>query len=542
MIKSPSSFSTICTKQCKQELFGFLLSLSLHHPNTKTYVLCDTETLQYIKESTPQPKLEIKWFVELDKYSIYSRQEMEKIGIWSDFQMCKARIIQKVLNYEIDTLFLDSDTIILDKLEVDTSKQLGVSPQFIKQTYVDKYGYYNGGMLWTNQKTLPDKWIYYTKKSRFFDQASIEDLTKEYSYFEFSENYNLQTWRFLLGIDDIQTILSYLNIKDDKIYYKDERLKFVHTHFNQQDFNDINNFLIELMKQAKLWRELAIVHRVIHNKWMIYIPKQPQPTIFFHKNDSFRELLLLMKGNNKDLDILYIENTVHCWLEPNILLYDRPSLDWVNNEVLNSSIVLLGNCDVDYEGNILKSKGVVNIQPWIFWPRRPVIVEKILKQNLILDWNERSIQSIFIGNYENPVQEKYRKTSLKWENVISEYHITKGEEHKFTHTEYLMKLRDSKYGLCLRGYGSKCHREVELMAFGTVPIITPDVCIKSYCDPPIENVHYIFVKTPEELQEKMSKIGEKQWREMSKACYEWYKRNIHSKNVWNTMITNILYK
>ena len=40
----PSSFSTICTKQCKQELIGFLLSLSLHHPDANTYVICDSDT------------------------------------------------------------------------------------------------------------------------------------------------------------------------------------------------------------------------------------------------------------------------------------------------------------------------------------------------------------------------------------------------------------------------------------------------------------------------------------------------------------------
>lgn len=118
------------------------------------------------------------------------------------------------------------------------------------------------------------------------------------------------------------------------------------------------------------------------------------------------------------------------------------------------------------------------------------------------------IESIFIGNFENNVQEKFRKTDTGWENILDEYHCTKGQTHKFTHEEYLMKLRQSKYGLCLRGYGSKCHREVELMAFGTVPIITPEVSIKSYMNPPIENVHYITANNPEELKEKISVIDE----------------------------------
>ena len=40
----PSSFATICTKQCKEELIGFLLSLSIHHPGAKVFIMCDKET------------------------------------------------------------------------------------------------------------------------------------------------------------------------------------------------------------------------------------------------------------------------------------------------------------------------------------------------------------------------------------------------------------------------------------------------------------------------------------------------------------------
>jgi hypothetical protein len=104
-----------------------------------------------------------------------------------------------------------------------------------------------------------------------------------------------------------------------------------------------------------------------------------------------------------------------------------------------------------------------------------------------------------------------------------------------------MKLRNSKYGLCIRGYGSKCHREVELMAFGTVPIVTKEVSINSYLDPPVENVHYIKVDNKEEFKQKINSISQEKWIEISNACYEWYQRNVYSKNAWNNMISNILY-
>ena len=292
-----------------------------------------------------------------------------------------------------------------------------------------------------------------------------------------------------------------------------------------------------------MYKVLAIIYRVINNKWVLKIPKQPLQGMGHHNNDSYRELPLLMKLKNNDVEVKYDDKTIHCWLEPNILTYDRPTLEWCNQEIMNSSLMLLGNGDVNVEGKQLQNKiPNLNIKSWIFWPRKPMLMEKVLNNKGILSYDERKIESIFIGNFENNVQEKFRNTNQKWEDVLSEYHCTKGKQHKFTHEEYLMKLRGAKYGLCLRGYGSKCHREVELMAFGTIPIVTPEVSVTSYMEPLIENTHYIKVTTPTELKEKIACIGEDQWTKMSSACYEWYQRNVDSKKCWKNMIENILYK
>ena len=541
-MSKPSSFSSICTSNCAFELVGLLLSLSVYHPNEKMFILCDTKTKTIVDNMTPQPRLQITWFVELDKYDGMNRQIMEKKGIWSEFQMAKANIIKYALQNVSDTLFLDSDIIVTDCIDdIDVSKELGVSPQFITQTHIDKTGYYNGGMLWTKNKHVPNDWIEFTKTSRYFDQASIEDLARKHSFFEFGENYNLQCWRLMLSSESPQQIACHIT-SADKLYYKKKPLKFVHTHFLDKRFQQFNNLIIQHLSKAKMYKVLAIVYRVIHNKWILKIPKQPIQGLGRHNNDSYRELPLLMKLQNQDIDVKYDNKSIHCWLEPNILTYDRPTLEWCNQEIGNCSLMLLGNGDVNVEGQYLKSKiPTLNIKPWIFWPRKPMLLEKVLKQHGILNHDERNNESIFIGNFENSVQEKFRKTTDSWETVLTEYHCTKGQQHKFSHEEYLMKLRDSKYGLCLRGYGSKCHREVELMAFGTVPIVTPEVTVSSYMEPLIENIHYILVKTPEELKQKIATIDKEQWTKMSKSCYEWYQRNVHSKNCWKNMIEHILY-
>ena len=56
------------------------------------------------------------------------------------------------------------------------------------------------------------------------------------------------------------------------------------------------------------------------------------------------------------------------------------------------------------------------------------------------------------------------------------------------------------------------------MALGIVSIITPNVTITSYMNPPKENEHYIKIDHPDELQGKIAMIDEKKWNDMSTKC------------------------
>lgn len=544
-MSKPSSFCTICTSNCAYELFGLLLSLSLYHKNETIYIMADTKTKQYIEESTPTPNLNIKWFIELDKYNNMNRAIMEQKGIFGNFLKNKMKIIKYALQEGIpDTMFLDSDIVILDIIDnIDITKNVGLSPQFIKKEYLDKTGFYNAGVFWCNSIDIVNFWENIINHNNHCpEQINMYKLQK-FKYFEFGENYNLQCWRFYLSDSSKNEISKNITSKiNDILYYKNKPLKFIHTHFLDSRFNEFNDIIISHLKNAKLYKLLLIIYRIINNKWILRIPKQPLNGLGYHKNDSYRELPLLMKLKNKDVDVKFDDKTIHCWIEPNILTYDRPTLEWCNQEIVQSSLLLLGNGDINTEGKQLKNSiPNINIKPWIFWPRKPMLLEKILKEKSILSYSERTINSIFIGNFENSVQAKYRKNNISWGEVITEFHCTKGNQHKFTHEEYLLKLRETKYGLCLRGYGSKCHREVELMAFGTVPIVTPEVSIKSYMNPLIENEHYIFVSSPEELQKKIENIDEEQWKIMSNNCFEWYQKNVHSNNCWKNMIDFILF-
>jgi hypothetical protein len=540
----PASFCTIATKKCKHELVGFLLSLSIHHTNASVYVMCDTETKNEIMDLTPYPRLNINFIVNLDKYSNYDRWEMISMRIWDEFQMKKADIIYYCLEHETDTMFLDSDIIITGQIFVDKTKNLGVSPHYIKKIQTDKYGYFNGGALWTSNKSIKDKWYHYTKTSRFFDQASIENLVKDkdFNTFLFGEEYNMGWWRLDQSDELSYKIASYFgfNYKTQQIFYKNKELKFIHTHFNDNpEYKVFNTIIKELLKKAHKYKELAILFRMINNKWIIGIPKQPLPGEWYHNDDSFRELVTLLPAKNKDLSVYYTTSFNNCWLIPNIMLYDRDKLGWLEKDYIKSTLILFSCCSVSQDSQELVSKGF-KVKPWTYWPRYPKILEKLLANNKILDYDERTTESLFIGNFENKVQEQFRNNP-EWKNVLTEYHCTAGSKHLFTGEEYLIKLSKARYGLCLRGFGRKCHREVELMAFGTVPIITQHVDIESYINPPIENIHFIRVNEPKNLKEKLTKITKDEWTVMSQNCHKWYMENVHSDNMFKTTITSILY-
>ena len=123
-MSKPSSFSTICTFNCSFELVGLLLSLSIYHPNETIYIMCDTKTKEYISNITPQPKLNMIWFVELDAYDGMNRMTMEKNNCFGTFLSYKMKIMREALKNHNDTLLLDSDIIITDIIDnIDASKK-----------------------------------------------------------------------------------------------------------------------------------------------------------------------------------------------------------------------------------------------------------------------------------------------------------------------------------------------------------------------------------------------------------------------------------
>jgi hypothetical protein len=199
-----------------------------------------------------------------------------------------------------------------------------------------------------------------------------------------------------------------------------------------------------------------------------------------------------------------------------VLLYDRPTNEWrlaAGEEEKEWRVALFGNPKASAE-----AKSV----PWFFWPRRPSLVEKLASAPSA-DYDARE-GLVFYGRVENAVQARRRKGD--WESVCSEWSLVDGEtKYPFTQEEYLERLGKARFGLCLAGYGYKCHREIECMAMGCVPVVAADVDMDSYANPPVAGVHYLRVNSPEDVQTVVGAVSKDDWTAMSAACRQWWAEN-----------------
>jgi hypothetical protein len=281
-----------------------------------------------------------------------------------------------------------------------------------------------------------------------------------------------------------------------------------------------------ILKEVSLTMKALVSSPLETNKPTVYMPRRSLTGFFGHAGDSFREMVELW-AEKGFVDAVEDPKVVQIWLNGvgKTLLYDRPTLDWLfaaPEDEQKWELALFGNPVPSDVGGPAKS--------WFFWPRRPRLVEECVAKGLPeTSWADRDKTLVFYGKIENKVQAKRREAS-EWASAFVgdgyEGTMVKGDEaYGLTQREYLERLADSKFGLCLAGYGLKCHREVECMAMGCVPICDDLVDMKNYYEPPVEGVHYIRVKSPEEARKAVEEMSEDLWADMSASCRAWWERN-----------------
>lgn len=247
-----------------------------------------------------------------------------------------------------------------------------------------------------------------------------------------------------------------------------------------------------------------------------------------HKGDTSRELIDAWEENGLCEVIRNEVDDVFLWAEePNdILLYEYDRYDVYPFLPKEWNLGLFGGMQNDD----------FRAKPWIYWGRRPKLLEEKSKSNLSYD--ERDIESVFLGKIENSIQYNNR-VSENWFSVIEKFNmpIMFGDSINwpFSQEEYLDIIGKSKFGLCLAGYGPKCNREIEYLANGTIPIVTKNVDT-TYYNALKEGVHYFKAESPNQVPEIVKNCSKDRWLEMSHNGKEWYKKNCSITGSYETTL------
>ena len=266
------------------------------------------------------------------------------------------------------------------------------------------------------------------------------------------------------------------------------------------------------------------VESPVDTKPLVIVPTN-QEGFHAHSGDTFREMAALWEAKGL-VRVEKSNQTPYCWLGGigETLLYDRPTFDWLKHAPATYKRILCGNPDA---AQVLKG-----IQ-WTFWPRRPALVEQVAAEEQ-KPFDERTDTLVFYGRVENEVQGRHRNNKL-WE-ACDEFSMPVGanKEYAFSQEEYLKKLGNARFGLCLAGFGPKCNREIECFALGTVPVVAPDVDMEKYATPPQEGVHYIRLKSfnPEEAKTLLESVTKERWESMSHSAHQWWKENSSAEGMW----------
>jgi len=284
--------------------------------------------------------------------------------------------------------------------------------------------------------------------------------------------------------------------------------------------------------------EVKTVDAIAGRKMKIFIPYFGENDRYFWRNSKHGFYDLVMEWHKRGWCDVKEHKGPYYWINNinSILFFDRDQVaDLIDKKRVNPR----WESEVPYKYAFFTNEyNLENDRNFKFeyWSYHPVELEEKSKAKGINSYQERTISSIFLASIENETQEYFRNKFQGWETTIEEFYIAdklnKKEGAKYSFEEYLEKISYAKFGVCMRGNGPKCYREVEYAAFGTPLIITEGVDT-NYPVPLIEGTHYFFAKDKEDIQKIVAETDEQTWQKMSQAVRKWYEENFTTEAMFN---------
>jgi len=238
-----------------------------------------------------------------------------------------------------------------------------------------------------------------------------------------------------------------------------------------------------------------------------------------HKGDTFREILDVWEAKGL-VQLVPSPDRYVWWGRDKTLLHDHPRIEF---DLPEFNVGLFGN--QQHTGGL----------PWIFWGRNPKHLEENFNEHSRIKPKYRMWKSIFMGKVENEIQMNNRfQSKIDWSKNIQNFVMVKGfnTPYPYSPADYLYNMSTAKFSLLLPGYGPKCNRDIEAMAMGSIPIVTPGVCVE-YHDTWVEGENYLRMEKEKDLK-KIYDTPNDQLEEIQERNYDWYVRNCTFEGAFNT--------
>ena len=268
-----ASVASVATASSLNDLEVLLASLDIWATETiLVYILCDSLVNNWLQSQT-YTNLQVKTKVALDDYKDMTRHTMERVKgktyktLWGDLMGEKMNLLDWVFETEGATFLLDSDICFFGPLPTTTTTlpegtMLGLSPHAINRASEIRFGKYNGGFLYVASKTLAAEWREATHKSRYFEQAALEDLATLYKgfsrgFYEFPLQVNYGWWRMFQGDDypeEQQKKFGFFRsgVGYSGILFDGQPLNSTHTHWHEKSDKVTREFNTIILKNLRL--------------------------------------------------------------------------------------------------------------------------------------------------------------------------------------------------------------------------------------------------------------------------------------------------